>query len=255
MKPRFLDVHGMNALAIFAVFALDRGKAVTKNAGKKDEAGDVDPTIALGLLAALEREERITQRSLAKELGIALGLANAYLKHAVVKGWVKVQQLPLNRYAYFLTPKGLREKAKLTADYLQGSFTFFRHSKEQLLLELNQFASAGQERIILVGVSELAEIASLLKRESKIEILGIVDSKSAKDSFAGLTVAQRPEELPAADAFLITDLTVPQALYWSYVHRYGAARVRAPEMLNVHRKMLEPLASNLSAQANEKARL
>ena len=214
---------------------------MTKKASEEEGPVDVDPTIALGLLTALEREERITQRTLAEELGIALGLANAYLKRAVLKGWIKVQQVPPNRYAYYLTPQGFHEKTRLTAEYLQGSFTFFRRAKDQISRELNRFAAAGHTRIVLVGVSELAEIASLCNTSEEFELIGIIDANSTKAEFAGLTVARRPEELPAADAFLITDLNTPQECYWSFARRYGQERVSAPEMLKVRGTLPDPV--------------
>ena len=70
-----------------------------------------DPTsaeraITLGLLNAIQDDNKLTQRSVAKGLGIALGLANAYLKRCIKKGYIKVSQVPPNRYAYYLTPRG-----------------------------------------------------------------------------------------------------------------------------------------------------
>ena len=85
----------------------------------------------LEVLSAVERDSRITQRSLSRELGIALGLANAYLKRCAKKGLIKIRQVPLNRYAYYLTPKGFAEKSRLTAEYLAVSFNFFRDAREQ----------------------------------------------------------------------------------------------------------------------------
>ena len=54
------------------------------------DEGPKDTAITLGVLSAVERDSAITQRSLSSELGIALGLANAYLKRCVRKGWSKV---------------------------------------------------------------------------------------------------------------------------------------------------------------------
>jgi DNA-binding MarR family transcriptional regulator len=60
--------------------------------------------IMLGLLESVERGEAQTQRRLASELGVALGLVNAYLKRCINKGLVKVREVPARRYAYYLTP-------------------------------------------------------------------------------------------------------------------------------------------------------
>jgi DNA-binding MarR family transcriptional regulator len=61
--------------------------------------------ILLGLLEAVAVDGGRTQRRLAAELGIAVGLVNAYLKRCVKKGLVKVSEAPARRYAYYLTPK------------------------------------------------------------------------------------------------------------------------------------------------------
>ena len=62
-----------------------------------------DETVVLEMLNQIERDSGVTQRHLAQELGIALGLTNAYLKRCVKKGYVKIRQVPLNRYAYYVT--------------------------------------------------------------------------------------------------------------------------------------------------------
>ena len=101
--------------------------------------------ITLGLLNAVHDNSAVTQRTVARELGIALGLANAYLKRCVKKGLIKVSQVPPNRYAYYLTPQGFAEKSRLTAEYLSYSFTFFRRAREQ-------FPSLGAEVDLLEAV-------------------------------------------------------------------------------------------------------
>ena len=85
--------------------------------------------IMLGLLDAVEQDRAHSQRHLASELGIALGLVNAYLKRCMKKGLVKMRQAPARRYAYYLTPQGFAEKSRLTVEYLSFSFGFFRQAK------------------------------------------------------------------------------------------------------------------------------
>ena len=54
------------------------------------ERTDSETAITLQLLSAVEENDAVTQRSMAQDLGIALGLANAYLKRCVRKGLIKV---------------------------------------------------------------------------------------------------------------------------------------------------------------------
>src|ERR1700737_1354976 len=88
--------------------------------------GGGNPSIVLSVLTSVERDSAITQRKMAHDLGIALGLATTYLRRCVRKGLIKMRQGPINRYAYYLTPQGFAEKSRLTAEYLAVSFDFFR---------------------------------------------------------------------------------------------------------------------------------
>src|SRR5438445_12681686 len=85
--------------------------------------------IVLGLLNSVEHHSERSQRHIAAELGIALGLVNAYLKRCVKKGLVKVHDAPAHRFAYYLTPHGFAEKSRLTVQYLSDSVSFFRAAK------------------------------------------------------------------------------------------------------------------------------
>src|SRR5215468_1944263 len=80
-----------------------------------------DDQVVLGLLESVERNGAQSQRHIAAELGIALGLVNAYLGRCVKKGLVKVHNAPARRYAYYLTPQGFAEKSRLTVQFLSDS--------------------------------------------------------------------------------------------------------------------------------------
>src|ERR1700732_4508586 len=99
-------------------------------AGTSKSAEAEKPRIMLGLLESVQRGDAHSQRRLASELGIALGLVNAYLKRCITKGLVKVGEAPARRYAYYLTPHGFAEKSRLTVEYLSRSFSFFRRARE-----------------------------------------------------------------------------------------------------------------------------
>src|SRR3981081_607703 len=122
-------------------------------AARREPSNDA---IVLGVLDAVERNPAVTQRSVARELGIALGLVNAYLHRCLGKGLIKIGQVPPRRYAYYLTPRGMTEKSRLTATYLMDSFAFFcaaRHQCNELFQALEQ---RGQCRLALIGGGALA---------------------------------------------------------------------------------------------------
>ena len=106
-----------------------RGGCLMGNSDGAPATADNETEITLGVLNAVHENSAVTQRSVAQQLGIALGLTNAYLKRCVKKGLIKVNQIPPNRYAYYLTPKGFSEKTRLTAEYFSSSFVFFRRAR------------------------------------------------------------------------------------------------------------------------------
>jgi len=196
-------------------------------------ASDDEARITLGLLNAVEENSAHTQRSMARELGIALGLANAYLKLCVRKGLIKVQQVPANRYAYYLTPKGFAEKSRLTAEFLTISFNFFRSARNQCSEVLAQCSANGWRRIALAGVSDLSEIATLCASDSDAEILGIIDPSFSGASHAGLLVVAAPHMLGPVDAIVITDFRNAQSTFDRLTQSFPSERVVAPPLLKV----------------------
>src|SRR5215471_16144553 len=159
------------------VARLDTGTVGVGEQGQVEDAGN--PGIVLSVLTSIERDSAITQRALARELGIALGLANAYLRRCVRKGLVKMRQVPFNRYAYYLTPQGLTEKSRLTAEYLAVSLDFFRRARTDCAALFRQCEARGWRRVALYGAGDLAEIAILSAGETAIEVLCVVDQEWA----------------------------------------------------------------------------
>ena len=87
--------------------------------------------VELDLINALETNCKVSQITLANRLGIAAGLVNIIMKRAVKSGVIKMKQIPARRYAYYLTPKGFSEKAKLVAEYLDSSLKLYRKLRVQ----------------------------------------------------------------------------------------------------------------------------
>jgi len=216
-------------------------------AGERESAGKAeDPGVMLGLLAAVERDSALTQRHLARELGIALGLANAYLRRCAKKGLIKIRQAPLNRYAYYLTPRGFAEKSRLTAEYLTISFDFFRRARRDCVALLEGCAVRGWRSVALVGAGELAEIAALSAAEAGVTIVAVIDADGTNRSCAGRPVVR---DLAAAlalagqppDAIVITDTRTPQASFDAMLiemsrHGIGSDHILAPQLLHITRR-------------------
>ena len=194
--------------------------------------------ITLGLLNAIERDSTLTQRNLASELGIALGLANTYLKRCAKKGLIKMSQAPAKRYAYYLTPRGFAEKSQLTARYLTQSFNLFRHSRKQYDDLLAFCATRGWRRVAFAGVGDLAEIAVLCAANHGLKATGVLGGDHPREElFHGLPVVGRLKDLGPVDAVIITDMKTPQAVFDALVQVFPRERVLTPRLLSVSRQM------------------
>jgi DNA-binding MarR family transcriptional regulator len=196
------------------------------------------PEIVLGLLTSIERDSAITQRKLAHDLGIALGLANAYLRRCVRKGLVKMREVPLNRYAYYLTPQGFAEKSRLTAEYLSLSLDFFRRARRDCALIAEECSRQGWRRVAFGGAGELAEIALLSAADAGLAIVCVIDAHEAGRRCAGLPVvadlaAARHQAGPGGlDAIILTDTRAPQASF-DALSVVAPGRIVAPRLLGI----------------------
>ena len=196
----------------------------------------------LSVLTSVESDQLITQRSLAKELGIALGLANAYLKRCVKKGYVKVSNVPPRRFAYYLTPEGFVEKTRLTGEYLRYSFSFFRDARAQCSEIFRQCAANGWRRVGLAGAGELGEIALLCAAEYPVTVAGFIDGRTDPKEHLGLPVVKSASELSAIDAVIVTDVIQPQATFEAVAEAMPRERLLVPRLLNVTMSVSRPVA-------------
>lgn len=218
------------------------------------EAGD--PGVVLSVLTSVERDSAITQRKLARDLGIALGLANAYLRRCVRKGLVKMRQVPINRYAYYLTPQGFAEKSRLTAEYLAVSLDFFRRARADCGALFRQCEAQGWRTVALYGAGDLAEIAVLSAAETVVEVLCIIDPAQAGRHCGGhpivpdLAAARLHAGPRGLDGIVVTDTRTPQASFddlLSAVEVDGLApgRIVAPSLLHI-----SPISARLGEEAS-----
>jgi len=196
-----------------------------------------DPEITLGVLNVVEKNSYVTQRDVAKNIGIALGLTNTYLKRCIKKGFIKVQQVPANRYAYFLTPKGFSEKSRLTAEYLSQGFQFFRIARTQLMEIFETCENKNWHHIALHGLTDISEIAVLSAQNFGVIIVGIVDKSSSLAEYSGIPILESIDELKIVEAIVITDLGDPQTSLKHLSGFYPESRIFVPQILNLSERI------------------
>ena len=101
--------------------------------------------IHLKVLREIEKTPSISQRELAKKLGVSLGKTNYCLKALLGKGLVRAKNFKNNNnkiaYTYLLTPKGIEEKGALTFTFLKRKRAEYEALKQEIK-ELSEEAKA-----------------------------------------------------------------------------------------------------------------
>ena len=161
----------------------------------------------LKILEKIDTGVTLSQRDLARDLNISLGLVNSFIKRLVKKGYFKVTHIPKNRIRYLLTPIGAAEKTRLTYLYIQYSYNFYKDARQKLRNLYLDLEEQGVSRIVFYGASELAEIAFLSLQETKIELVAVVDEEKAGKRFMRYRVAH-PDRIGSFsfDRILITSI-------------------------------------------------
>jgi DNA-binding MarR family transcriptional regulator len=186
----------------------------------------------LEVLSAIDSGSGISQRRLASQMGIALGLTNSYIKKCVRKGFVKINEAPANRYLYYLTPKGFREKSRLTARFLSSSLDFYRDAAASCARVFEECTLDGVESVVLCGWSELAEIAFLKSLDSAVEVAGLFDEVYSAPDFFSRPVFREIDKTPGI-ARVLTRIDGSDSMLQRLEHRTPELRVYVPDILDL----------------------
>jgi DNA-binding MarR family transcriptional regulator len=139
----------------------------------------------LKILERVDNGYSPSQRDLARELNISLGLVNSFIKRLALKGYVKVTTIPRRRVQYILTPKGMAEKSRLTYRYIQSSYQYYRQARQKLQKLFREMETQGVNSVVFHGASDLAEIAFLSLQETSIDLVAVVDDRSPGKKLLG----------------------------------------------------------------------
>ena len=161
----------------------------------------------LQILEEINVDGQLSQRRLAGRLGISLGPANSFVRRLANKGYFKIVNTTPNRFAYVLTPKGFSEKARLSYQYINYSYRFYRDARRRLQELFLGLERAGLEKIVFAGVSDFAEIAYLSLQETTLTLTGVIDKSDGRKNFFGYHIRIVDEIIKLSyDRVLITAL-------------------------------------------------
>jgi DNA-binding MarR family transcriptional regulator len=135
------------------------------------------------ILDMIEKNSRVTQREISKEIGIALSMVNDHLDQFEKERLVKRVKHSTKHVEYLITKKGTERRKLLNIWYLKSSQGIYLQAKENITKFLNQIIDKGFKQILLYGAGEVAEIIlSVLNDDNKLplEVLAVIDDDITK---------------------------------------------------------------------------
>lgn len=158
----------------------------------------------LAILNVIAENDRLTQRHLARRLGVSVSLANLYLRRLARKGFIRIINVRPNRLRYLLTPIGIAEKSRLTFASMCNALARYREAREALREALRPLAETGHKRIAFYGTGEAAEVAYVCLKETGLELSMVFDTREG-EQFLGLPVRGLRELSPeGVDRIVVT---------------------------------------------------
>jgi DNA-binding MarR family transcriptional regulator len=190
------------------------------------------------ILQAIASGERVTQRSLAGDLGVAVGLTNLLIRRLAGKGYIKVSGMGTRHVRYLMTPAGWEALARATRLSLENTIHLYTQTREQIRVSLDEVSQRcridgdGKKRVVFYGAGDVAEIAYVSLQRTDLTLLGVVDDRRT-GRFFDLTISQ-PNEL---NADTLCGLTYSRVIVTSIRHADAiqariAARGVAPERVS-----------------------
>ena len=101
----------------------------------------------------LDQEPMASQRVLAENAGISIGLMNAILKRFVERGWIMLKNVNLRKLSYAITAEGIAELRPRSQNFARRTFELANKYNEKLLALVDQAKNEGKKEVWLFGNS------------------------------------------------------------------------------------------------------
>lgn len=134
---------------------------------------DKNEFLELEILNHVEDSPKLTTRLIATHLGCNLRLTHALLKKLISKGLLDVKKINSRNWHYFLTPKGISEKANKTYKFFEFSMQFYQQARERSSSLCRMLSKTGNSNVAFFGCGQLAEITYLGVQEHKLNLVEV----------------------------------------------------------------------------------
>jgi len=161
------------------------------------------------LIVELQRGSNVSQRALARRLGVAVGTVNRLLSDMVEAGYVQVFDRDVRPFAYRVTDDGQRYQRRLGLEHYSWVLGSLRRLEHRIRTKLRDLKSRGVERVVFYGAGDVMEATYRVASGVGLHVVGVVDDDLTKQGQQkhGLTV-KAPSAINELepDAVLITTL-------------------------------------------------
>ena len=141
----------------------------------------------LRLLEEVDASADLSQRTLAGNVGIALGVVNVLVKSMVKRGYIRATRLSWKRWAYFLTPEGVSRKVLLTANYVDRFMDHYRRVRALVRDNADVDSIEAHQVVAIYGATDLGELIFLVLKDAGVDKVEFLD-ESRKERFLGMPV-------------------------------------------------------------------
>lgn len=120
------------------------------------------------IMKEIMEKEDVSQRKLAKKLGISLSTVNALINKMIKEGIIKMNQVSQKQVFYMLTPEGMMGKAKKTVTYLKYHYKAIFEAKEKIKKIFGELNTNNDVVFVLMSSDEIGEIVKIAIDESEL---------------------------------------------------------------------------------------
>ena len=137
------------------------------------------------VLDILREDQKVSQRGLAKRMGVALGLANSLLKQLVQKGYVNVSRTDAHHFAYLCTPQGMAQKTVRLLTHLENSFEFYQQAKRIVRHSVSEIERRGLKRVAIYGKGDIGEMVYVALKDFGLDVAALLDDECPGERWLG----------------------------------------------------------------------
>ncbi len=112
-----------------------------------------DVSVLQSIANTLENEPHASQRTLAKDAGMSLGMMNAILGRFVERGWIMLTNVNLRKLSYAVTPEGFSKLFTRSRQFAKRTFEIANVCHQTLYDAVKNAKSEGKKKVILYGKS------------------------------------------------------------------------------------------------------